>query len=185
MDSLVAYLVAAMTAWVPLHAHGRSEASADIQARYESIARDAVTVAFDEGETPLFAGRDGRAETALLMLSIASFESSFRKTVDDGIGRGDGGRSYCLMQIRVGRGVTREGWTGPQLIDDRRLCFRAALHLLHASFSACHSYPADDRLSAYASGHCFLDAAVSRSRILRARNWWSTHPLPLPGPVDS
>jgi hypothetical protein len=184
MESLVTYLVAAMVAWVPQYAHSPSESPADVQARYESIARDLASVVVDPSETPLFAGRDARTQTALLMLSVASFESSFRKSVDDGRGRGDGGGSYCLMQIRVGHGVTREGWTGDQLIHDRTLCFRAALHMLRSSFGVCHSYPVEDRLSAYATGHCFLDAGVSRSRIGRARTWWSQHTLP-PTPAPS
>jgi len=147
-------------------------------ARYESIARDVATVALDEREESLFDGEDGRAETAVLMLSVASYESSFSKRVDDGIRRGDHGYSYCLMQIRVGLGATREGWSGRQLIEDRKLCFRAALHILQASFTACRNLPIDDRLSAYASGHCFPDAEISRSRLGRARAWWESHALP-------
>ena len=63
------------------------------------------------------------------------------------------------MQVRVGGGVTREGWTGHDLVTDRRLCFRAGLHILRSSFGVCHALPVDDRLSAYATGHCFADAA--------------------------
>ncbi|HZU82989.1 MAG TPA: hypothetical protein VE987_08740, partial [Polyangiaceae bacterium] len=161
--------MAAMLAWVPLHAHAPLESREHAMQRYESIARDAVSVALDENEAPLYDGPDARTETALLMLAVASFESSFSKRVDDGIRRGDHGHSYCLMQIQVGFGTTREGWTGRQLIDNRRLCFRAALHILQASFAACRKLPMEDRLSAYASGHCFPDAEVSRSRIERAR----------------
>jgi hypothetical protein len=182
MESLVAYLTTAMVSWVPLYAHHSAETQDDAQARYESIARDAATVAFDENETPLFgSGADARAQTALLMLSVASFESAYRKSVDDGVGRGDGGRSYCLMQVSVGNGVTREGWTGAQLIEDRTRCFRSALHVLQLSFGMCHSYPLEDRLAAYATGHCFLDASISRSRIDRARRWWWAHGLPHTG----
>ena len=184
MESLVTYLVAAMVAWVPFYAHPHSEPSADVQARYESIAHDLSSVVLDGSEAPIFDGPNARAETALLMLSVASFESSFRKTVDDGVHRGDGGRSYCLMQIRVGHGVTREGWTGSQLIEDRTRCFRAALHMLRASFAMCRSYPVDDRLSVYATGHCMLDSAISHSRLTRARQWWGTHALPrIPAPA--
>lgn len=178
MESLVSYLVAAMVAWVPLYAHRPAEVLDETAARYESIARDAAAVALDDNEAPLFDGPDGRAQTALLMLSVASFESSFTKTVDDGGRRGDNGHSFCLMQIKVGRGITREGWTGRQLVNDRRLCFRAALHILHASFNACRAFPLDDRLGAYATGHCFIDAAISRSRIRRARAWWQAHAPP-------
>jgi hypothetical protein len=182
MENLVTYLVAAMVAWVPIHAHAPIESPDVVHARYESIAHDAVSVALEAGEAPLFDGPDGRAQTAVLMLSVASFESSFRKSVDEGVGRGDHGYSYCLMQIHVGDGHTREGWSGRQLVEDRKLCFRAALHILRASFGACRSLPVDDRLSAYASGRCFADALVSRSRIGRARRWWESH-APPPSPA--
>jgi hypothetical protein len=185
MDSLVGYLVAAMIGWVPLHAHTPSESVDDVQARYESIARDVVSVAFDEAESPVFSGPEGRTQTALLMLSIASYESGYRKKVDDGRGLGDHGHSYCLMQVRVGTGVTREGWSGHDLVTDRRLCFRAGLHILRSSFGACHTLAVDDRLSAYATGHCFADAAISRSRVGRARAWREAHVPPKMQPTDS
>ncbi len=178
MESLVSYLVAAMLAWVPPQSHAPLETSEHVRARYDSIARDAATVVLDENETPVFDGPDRRTETALLMLSVASYESSFSKRVDDGIRRGDHGRSYCLMQIRVGDGATREGWGGARLIEDRKLCFRAALHILQASFAACRKLPIDDRLSAYASGHCYADGKISRSRVWRARSWWQAHAPP-------
>jgi hypothetical protein len=180
MESIVSYLLAAMMAWVPLQAHAPLESQDDARARYEAIARDAASVAFDETESPLFAGEDGRMHTALLMLSVASYESWYQKKVDEGLRRGDNGRSVCLMQVRVGEGATREGWRRADLVRDRTLCFRAALHILQASFDMCRRFPVEDRVSAYATGHCFENAAVSRSRISRARSWWATHAPPPP-----
>jgi hypothetical protein len=179
MDGLVSYLVSAMLSWVPLYAQ-TAESKEEALTRYESIAQDVAAVAYDDQESPLFSGPNGRAQTALLMLSIASYESSYRKTVDDGTGLGDHGHSFCLMQIRVGEGITREGWSGKDLIAERTRCFRAALHILHGSFNVCHKLPMEDRMSAYATGRCFENAAVSRSRIGRARNWWLNHPSPPP-----
>lgn len=181
MESLVTYLVAAMIAWVPVKA--QAESPEDTMARYESIARAAASVAFDPSEEPLFVGPDARIQTALFMLSIASFESSYQRTVDLGAGRGDHGRSYCLMQIRVGDGTTHEGWTGRQLVTDRTLCFRAALHILHGSFNVCRNLPVEDRMSAYATGRCIENAEISRSRVGRARRWWAHHAPPA-GPSD-
>lgn len=178
MESLASYLVVAMLTWVPVHAHAPLESSAHVMTRYESIASDVASVALDEDESPLFDGPDARTETAVLMLAVASYESSFSRKVDEGIRRGDHGYSYCLMQIHIGPGATREGWSGRQLIEDRKLCFRAALHILQASFAACRRLPVDDRLSAYASGHCFADARISRSRVGRARSWWESHAPP-------
>ncbi len=185
MDSLVTYLVSAMMAWVPLRAQAPFESLEDAQARYESIARDVASVAFDENETPIFDGLDGRSRTALLMLSIASFESSYKKTVDDGIGRGDHGQSVCLMQVHLWKPATREGWNARQLIEDRTRCFRSALHILHASFTMCQRLPVADRVSAYATGHCLPSAWISRSRVGRARSWWETHAPPSALAVDS
>jgi hypothetical protein len=179
MESLVSYLVGAMVSWVPLHAHAPLESREHAVERYEGIARDAASVALDDSEASLFDGPTGRTETALLMLSVASYESSFSAKVDDGSRRGDHGRSYCLMQIRVGQGATHEGWSGRELIADRKRCFRAALHILRLSFTACRNLRVDDRLSAYASGHCFSAAAVSRSRVARARAWWEAHTPPM------
>jgi hypothetical protein len=176
MPDLATYLVTAMSAWVPLHAH--AEQQEDTRARYEAIARDAVEVAYDEAEAPLFPGPQGRAETALFMLAIASFESGFRKSVDDGTRLGDHGRSYCLMQIRVGDGATTEGWTGSQLVTDRTLCFRAGLHILRGSFNACRKLPLEDRMSAYATGRCIEGEEKSRIRVGRALSWWDTHAPP-------
>jgi hypothetical protein len=184
MDALVSYLVSAMMSWVPLYAQ-TAETKEEALARYESIAQDAAGVAYDDQEAPLFWGPQGRTQTALLMLSVASYESSFRKAVDDGTGLGDHGHSFCLMQIRVGTGVTQEGWTGKDLVTERTRCFRAALHILRGSFGVCHKLPIEDRMSAYATGRCFENAAVSRSRIGRARNYFYNHPAPPPHTNDS
>jgi hypothetical protein len=184
MNGLLTYFVAAMSAWVPVTTQPGHGAHEDSMARYESIARDAASVAFDETEEPLFSGTVGRAQTALLMLAIASYESNFQQAVDEGSRRGDHGGSYCLMQVHVGDGMTPEGWTGKQLVENRQLCFRAALHILHHSFSMCRALPIEDRLSAYASGHCYENARVSRSRIGRARSWWTGHSIPAELPSE-
>jgi hypothetical protein len=174
MQGLIAYLVAAMIAWVPLGS--QVESTQESEERYESIARDAAAVAFDEAEPTLFDGPDGRVQTALLLLSVASYESAYHKTVDEGSRRGDHGASYCLMQIRVGDGTTSEGWTGADLVENRTRCFRSALHILRGSFNVCRKLPLADRMSAYATGRCVRGSEVSRQRVQRAWEWWASHP---------
>src|ERR1700733_1517308 len=119
LELVTTWLVGAMLAWVP------PQHDTD-RVRYESIAKDLVSIAFDANETPVFTGDNAREKTALLMASIASFESGYRADVDDGRTTGDHGRSYCLMQVQV-VGQTSEGWTGKDLVTDRLKCFRAAL----------------------------------------------------------
>lgn len=176
MLQLTPYLIAAMSAWVPPSAN--AEPRDETLARYESIASDAITVAFDESETPIFGGPSGRAQTALFMISVASFESSFRKAVDDGTRRGDHNRSVCLMQIRVGAGTTTDGWTADDLIADRTKCFRAGLHYLRGSFNVCHNLPVLSRMSAYATGRCIDGEDNSKLRVGRALDWWNAHAAP-------
>jgi hypothetical protein len=170
-----------MVAWVPPFAHRHRETKEDVLTRYESIANDLATVVQDDTEPSLFEGSRGRMQTALLLLSVASYESSFSRHVDFGEpgGVGDHGHSYCLMQIRVGAGKTREGWTGSDLVHDRKLCFRAGLHILRASMNVCRDLPLGDRLSAYAAGRCERDLPTSQLRVRRALDWWDAHRPPV------
>jgi hypothetical protein len=165
---IITWLVAAMFAWAPARESER--------ARYTEIASDLAAVTFDEEETPLFAGESGRAETALLLASIAAHESTFRKDVDDGRVRGDSGRSWCFMQLHIGGGKTVDGWTGQDLIADRRKCFRAGLHIARWSFHTCTGIPLGEKLSAYASGSCGK-SAESRQMVTRAMAYFKRKPV--------
>ena len=82
---LTTYLLTAMLAWVPAKAHQARETADATQARYASIASDVAIVASDPAEPPLFQGSDGRVRTALLLLSVAYWESAFRPDVDGGL----------------------------------------------------------------------------------------------------
>jgi hypothetical protein len=179
--TLSAYIFSAMVTWTPLKVHFR-ESENEVRARYEGIARDIATVALDESEPPLFAGEDGRTQTALLIASIASFESYFRADVDAGKARGDHGVSWCMMQVQV-HGKTAEGWTGQDLILDRTKCIRAGLHLVQYSFEWCKHLPLRHKLSGYTSGTCGADAS-SEARIARAIRWMKEHPAPVPEKVE-
>jgi hypothetical protein len=146
------------------------------EARYLSIANDIAQVAYDPDEQPAFAGRRGRQETAALLLAIAFKESGFAHDVDKGpcvqhkdrktgYVRCDGGASACMMQIRIGAGTTKEGWTQRDLFADRTKCFRAGLSLVRRSMNACREHPVEYRLNAYASGVCSLGHSGSKDRM--------------------
>jgi hypothetical protein len=175
LTPLAKYLLTAMSAWIPPSAQQALEPVDEARARYESIASDMASVVVEDGVHPLFDGPSGRAQTALVALSVASFESYFRRDVDTGVRTGDQGNSYCLMQIKVGEGVTSEGWSGPDLTADRKKCFRAGLRLMRGSFLSCRALPVIDRLSAYAIGSCVRDQRESELRVGRAKTWWTDH----------
>ncbi|WP_437798708.1 hypothetical protein [Sorangium sp. So ce693] len=175
MDTIIAWAVGIMMTWAP---PGKSfikdavETPEEGRARYHEIARAAAKVAYDPALKPLFGGPRGRAETMALLLSIAYFESGYRRDVDLGIGklaRGSGLDS-CLLQVRVGAGKTREGWSHADLVGDREKCFRAGLALIKGSFGACRKQEPRDRLSAYTRGRCIDNDKHSRARIGRALN---------------
>jgi len=178
-----------------VHYQDAVETQEESVARYQSIAHDVVAVVYDPATKPLFKGPDGRARTVSVILSIMFHESSFMKNVDYGLGKyakGDGGRSVCMMQIKVGAGRTmpwntvwdrpikwndREeeifrGYTGDELIQDRKLCISEGLKILRLSFGQCGKLPIEDRLRSYASGNCEEGAAASHNRMNTAINWF-------------
>jgi len=175
--TIVAYLLAAMIAWCPPEVHyyhqsnskTNEEKSSDTIERYESIAQDLSDVVMDVNQKPLFDGKDGRLKTALLELSIASFESGqFREDVDTITPTGDHGASYCLMQVHLYDGET---------IKDRKECFRIGLDRIRESRKMCSFLRPDERLAAYASGNCVVGLANSVRKIKRARSWLEEHPF--------
>lgn len=125
----------AMGPWPEL----RHETPAQTEARYKELADAAITVA--STNPPLFAESEGRTRTALLLLSLAFFESRFHNRVTTAAtkkelkeGRSDHGRSWCAVQINIGRdGIGKrkgghlerlipEGWTGQELEADPVKC---------------------------------------------------------------
>jgi hypothetical protein len=185
MNALVAYLLAAMLAWSPPADHEYYEPREETVARYVTIARTIAEVALDPAEPPLFGGPDGRAETALFIASVAFYESGgFRRDVELGTGkraRGDAGRSWCLMQVNIGGGVTEDRWTGPDLVNDQDKCIRAGLHRMRESFRHCSGQTFIDRLSGYTDGRCRDGANAAHRRTKRAVEFWEQHP---PRPIE-
>lgn len=132
--------------------------------RLTTIAEDIVSVVYDEGEKPLFSGPEGLEKSAVFIAIWASHESGgFAKTVDDGSKRGDGGSSWCIMQLHIGKGKTPEGWTGRDLIEDRKKCIRAGYHVMKQSWNMCKGDPTE-KLAAYISGRCDVSRTDSRIR---------------------
>jgi hypothetical protein len=175
LPPLAKYLLSAMSAWIPPSAQASLEPALEARERYESIASDLASVVLEDDVPPLFEGPSGRAQTALVALAVASFESYFRRDVDTGVRTGDQGNSWCLVQIKIGEGKTREGWTGKDLTTDRKKCFRAGLRMMRGSFLACRALPVLDRLSAYAIGSCVREQNESRLRVGRAKAFWTNH----------
>jgi hypothetical protein len=170
---------------------GWAETTQERTARYEAIAADLAAVVFDPGVRPVYGGPEGRARTATLVLALAYMESGFAPDVDQGPcyrgppgsklhGRCDGGLSACLLQIRLGAGTTREGWTQQDLFADRRKCFTAGLRLVRQSTRAAQraGLGEDDLLRVYASGSVSRGAKESKVRLALARKLIARGGLP-------
>jgi len=209
--AVVLWLVSAMTAWVPTSQHVYlKESAADANVRYNSIASDALQVAFDPNEAPLFKDPKGQARirTALLLIAIARHESTYVKRVEEGHclkGECDNGFAHCLMQVHTeGGGLVLDSdtysfakdhtkeWreankakilTKASLIEDRKVCFKAALHKLRESFRICRGMPVEDRMGIYTGEGCrFEDKKPkpnpkSRLRVRTALNFMAGHPM--------
>jgi hypothetical protein len=158
------------------------------EARYRSIAEDVWAVAYDPDVKPVYAGPNGRAHTASLLLAVTYMESGWAPDVDKGPcyrgkkggaqwSRCDGGRSACMAQINIGTGRTLEGWTQKDLFDDRRKCLTVATRLLRGSVNACKALGPDAALNLYGQGYCgkaVLDKG--KARIVLARKFSAKRP---------
>lgn len=184
----IPYLMAAMTAWCPPSDHRfylRHTDMTDEQrdtytiARYKSIAQDVEGVV--EEVKPLFGGPKGKLRTALLVLSIASYESGeFREDVDNTDGTGDHGNAHCIMQIEY---PLRDGET----MKDRKDCIRIGIERARESMKACPNSRLEDKLSVYARGKCDDEwgSRNSRMKMKRAMKFLTEHPfLTLDGEIE-
>jgi len=136
MHDILLFFVGLMSSWVPA-AHNDTT-------RYASIAQDALDVSAESDWLGFSA-----EETAVVLLSIASFESGFRADIDKGKVRGDGGKSVCLGQVQLPTRAKRE-----QVAASRKECFRVMLERVAASWDWCHKLPLSERLSGYTVGKC-------------------------------
>ncbi len=198
---IVSFIIAVAPPSRPQFIPDAKETQEEALARYESIAHDVVDVVYSDPSPPLFTGPNGRAREVALVLAVMFHESGFRRDVDYGLGkvaRGDSGRSYCLMQVQVGGGRTTSwnrvknrfalpsdpkddvvaGWSGPDMVQERKKCIEAGLRLVRTSFGACSSHPLLERLRVYTSGSCDKGGKESASRVGKAVNWYTLHPAP-------
>ncbi len=204
MNAVVAWVLAFLLAKAPpgrpVGYPAAKETPEETESRYKSIAEDLVAVVYDPDEVPIFDGEQGRAKTTAIMGGIAFYESAgFRKDVDLGIaptGRGDHGRSVCLMQIMVGSGRAPDynivkhrlawwgdppsevvkGYNADELLKDRKNCFRAGLHMARNSFHACANLPLSLRLTVYTSGSCTKGKRESYARVMLGLHWLNESP---------
>jgi hypothetical protein len=210
VTSLHQWMVDRMLVWSPAgvtYYKDAKETYEEGKTRYESIADDILSVAYDPTEKPIFGGQYGRAMTAALIAALAMHESYFRKDVDEGIGpaaRGDSGESWCIAQIRMGKPeadgkTTRRiivtgdslkfvndksktvGWGGEDLMADRNNCIRAAIRIARMSFYTCSKLPVEERLALYASGDgsCTKGRDASKARVSSAQQWLERRRPPL------
>lgn len=197
MPPAVVWLVAAMVWLAPPEKlvlapsfPGWAETAQHRLERYEAIATAIHEVAYNPSEKPMFHGPRGRAAVAALLLAVSYKESAWAHDVDVGpcyMGKNpgkwprcDGGQSACPMQIKIGSGTTKEGWSQADLFGDRRKCYAAGLRLIRQSYRACKNNHPDHRLNAYASGVCGLGYVKSRERIgLSRRILHERGPVPL------
>lgn len=149
------------------------ETVAERRARYQDTAEayaEAIQALPDAG-FPFRTKSGKRAEFTLAAwaVGVALHESGFLRSVDTGARVGDGGRAWCTMQVNLAAGkTTAEGWTGRDLVADRRKCARAGIAILARHLAACGALPFGDRTSGYASGTCQpgIPAARRQARIV-------------------
>lgn len=154
MTTLIVFLVSLMVGW-------REEDYPEIPLERQyagSIAWDAIQVAREKDWLEL-----PPEESAAVVLAIASYESSFRKDIDKGKTRGDGGISVCLGQVQIIPLKKRE-----KVATDRKLCFREMFKRIRKSWDTCSHLTPENRLSGYTVGYPCVNSPSSRKYMSRA-----------------
>ena len=151
------YLLAAIVSWLQTV----QPVSEEMATRQRGVAEDVASVVSDESEPVVW--KQGAVMSGLVLASLAVMEGGISGYVDSGecnnrkwreknrsvlaAGDCDGGRAYSLWQIHAGTGlvlVAGGGYayrgqadgqlvTGQNMIDDRKVAARAALHILRSS----------------------------------------------------
>jgi hypothetical protein len=177
--AIIPWLVSIMVGWAPPEqtARGpwpelRNETLAETEARYGALALAAYEVA--RANPPLFKeSTDGRSRTrtALLLLSLAYFESRFHNRVTTLKGkdrkRSDFGKSWCAVQILLGRpgqplpehyvNAVPERWSGAELEADPAKCLTVGYRLAARSL-------AKGSLSGYTGESCRSEKGCPKAR---------------------
>ncbi len=193
VKALTTYLLTAMLAWMPAKNQKARESPEAASARYETIASDVATVTLDPAEPALFAGGDGRVKTALVVLSVAFWESAFRVDVDSGQCKPpecDNGHAFTIWQLHPEDGFIfdRDVFTfarnrpaqwrtdhaseimdGPGLLRDRKLAAKVALHMIRYSVKNSGS------LAIYTGERG--NGPKSQTRMNHAVQWLKAHPF--------
>lgn len=170
MTLLAKYLLVFFQSAVPVTNHSFYEKVEVTQARYESIADTIAAVAI---EAPVFKDDVSGVKTALLLGSIATFESSLRADIDT-----------CAKGGDIDKAGVTHAWTLWQLhAPKEKACAsrlagaRMARETIRISFKACAKEEMLDRLSGYTDGACHSKWNRSRHRMFRAMNWLEKHPF--------
>ena len=166
ISGLSAYVLSAMTTWVPVAEHAWVERAPVTVQRYSEIAETIAAVANDEA--PVFGGdeNEARVRTALLLASIASYESHYAARVDDC--RVSNGGAFGLWQTVAPRA---------KVCPDRGAAARLALSMIRQSFTECSKNSELDRLAFYTDGVCRPSWGRSRWRVGRGERFWKATPL--------
>ena len=175
--SLAAYLLAPMVAWVNPADHDSFATRTETLAHYTAIANDVAEVTAEE--EPVFDGDLARERTALLLVSIASIESSFNAATDEGRsvrkGDNDSGRAVGLWQTHWRWNPYH--WSREDIAADRKKAIKLALLRVRQSFAACRGFKDEDKLTVYATGQACRPTKVSEYRVNRALDWYKEHPF--------
>lgn len=172
-----AWLLSVLLTTVPPSVHRQHETQEEVIARYELISESLAEVTFDAKERPIYSGEYARSKTALMMLAIARFETGFLKRYESEASR-DG--AWCYGQLHIGKGRTAEGWSGPELLEQREKCWRAMLGVLRRTWRYCGASP-ELALTAYTAGRCdsLMGRRYSEARVLFANKLIEKHHPPM------
>ena len=180
--ALVAYLLTAMGVFYPQqnhnwkhHAANWYSEDADVtEERYELFASEVAAAVEQPYVQPVFADKDpvvARAKTALLLVAIAAYESSYKEDVVDCVVGGDKSKSWGPFQSQRAKARTCASVGG---------AVGVAIEMVLESFRVCRGRDPLSWLAEYTDGLSYnTDRARHRSalRMGRMMSYWKAHPF--------
>jgi hypothetical protein len=174
--NLSTYVLAAILGWTRIH--GQAKDSSDL-AWLSGIADDISAVSIEV--EPLFKNDESHSRTALLLASVARFESNFAPWVDAGLCNSkewlsssiaihhgstcDGGHAFSLWQVHPYSGAT-----GEAMLGDRKVAIREAVSRMRVSLDAGKG------LCWYTGEPASGDCPKAELRLRTALVWEKGHP---------
>jgi hypothetical protein len=179
-DALSAWLFEIMVRLVPLAHHDYYATRTATEAHYREMAEAVAAFVLETEYKPIFDGADGRARTALWLVTIPASETNYNTVIDNGgsVRKNDNDKGEAVGPWQTHWRGNPWKWTRDDLASDRTKQLMLADMRVRESVNACKRSPMSTWMTGYATG--MFDCRENKKgalHVARAVNMWKRHPF--------